>query len=231
MDSDDELLPLSGLQHLAFCERQAALIHVEQIWRDNSLTLEGTWLHDRVDETAPRRECRGDLVIVRGLALRSARLGVSGRADVVEFHKAGPSEDTGVRLENLDGLWRPFPVEYKRGKPKPGNADQVQLCAQAMCLEEMLDLSLHEGALFYGRTQRRTPVTFDAELRAATEKVAERLHELFRSGTTPRAEREPKCTSCSLEPLCMPRAMTRRSSKRYLQRAVDEALEDNEDLE
>jgi CRISPR-associated exonuclease Cas4 len=229
MDPEEDLLPLSALQHIVFCERQAALIHIEQLWRDNALTLEGHRLHERVDESGMRRECRGDLVIVRSLALRSLHLKVSGRADVVEFHKADQADPNGVELAGLQGRWRPFPVEYKRGRPSKTSCDKVQLCAQAICLEEMLAIRVTEGALFYGRSQRRYTVQFDEALRSETEQASERLHMLFNAGTTPRAQRQAKCKRCSLETFCMPRAMTRRSGRGYLEKALQQALEGTKD--
>jgi len=220
-----DLVQLSALQHLVFCERQCALIHIEQVWKDNPLTLEGAFLHHRTDEEAPRREVRGNLVICRSLPLRSFSLGISGRADVVEFHRI-PGErehqnrvarQGGVRLEGLPGFWSPFPVEYKRGKPKPDLCDEVQLCAQAMCLEEMLGATVEEGALFYGALQRRHDVKFDAALRDATRSAARRLHELLASGVTPLARKEPKCRSCSLLDVCLPGTVgARHSAQRYL---------------
>jgi CRISPR-associated exonuclease Cas4 len=202
--AEDDLLPRSALQHLLFCERQAALIHVEQLWADNRLTVEGTHLHRKVDE-APG-ETRGDVRIARGIALRSLRLGLIGKADVVEFHRHGDGE-------------RPFPVEYKRGKPKKDFCDEVQICAQALCLEEMLGVPVPAGALFYGQTRRRTDVAFDAALRARTEAAARRMHELIATGTTPRAARQPKCDGCSMLELCIPDPPTLpRSASRYLER-------------
>jgi len=227
--SEEELLPLSGVQHLVFCERQAALIHVEQVWADNALTVDGAYRHHRVHENAPRRERRGDLVIVRGLSLHSFELGLAGVADVVEFHRSSTAEPPGqarsVRLPGATGLWTPFPVEYKRGRPKPHRADEVQLCAQALCLEEMLGVSVPEGALFYGKEQRRVPVVFDSELRTLTRNAARRFRELVEAGVTPPAVKEKKCASCSLLPLCMPEAMTgRRSARRYIRASLDRAL-------
>ena len=236
MFTEDELLPLSALQHLVFCERQCALIHVEGQWRDNSLTLEGSHLHRRVDEEAPRREVRGDLVILRGLALRSLRLGLVGRADVVELHRRDASTLGAVSVQGLEGLWIPYPVDYKRGKPKADRCDEVQLCAQALCLEEMLVEPVRgrgleyvtEGALFYGRQQRRHIVIFDHELRRYTEDIARRLRELVDSGKTPRAEKTAKCKGCSLLDVCMPEAMRRgRSARRYLHATLSDVL--NED--
>jgi len=222
--SEKELLPLSGLQHLVFCERQAALIHVEQLWRDNALTIDGSHRHARVHDAGPRRERRGDLVIVRGLALRSLALGLSGRADVVEFHRRGGStpSTTTITLTGLPGCWSPYPVEYKRGKPKADRCDEVQLCAQALCIEEMLSCEVPEGALFYGREQRRCTVSLDTELRRLTKTTAARLHELVGNCETPRAHKQKKCRKCSLLEVCMPEAMTRRSASGYLRRIVDD---------
>ena len=203
--TEDDLLPLSALQHLLFCERQCALIHVEGLWAENPLTLEGTHMHEKAHEGAP--ETRAGVRITRGLALRSLRLGLIGRADVVEFHEPAQRNDPP----------RPFPVEYKRGKPKIHDADRVQLCAQALCLEEMLDVVVPAGALFYGRTRRREDVVFDDRLRALTEETAARLHQLVTSNHTPRAIREPKCNSCSLLDLCLPDALRPRlSASKYI---------------
>jgi CRISPR-associated exonuclease Cas4 len=200
MFSEDDLIPISALQHLAFCERQCALIHVEQLWDENRLTAEGRILHERVHDGGP--ETRGGVHVARGVRLRSLRLGLSGVADVVEFHK---SEDgTGTALPGFRGLWRPFPVEYKRGKPKHGDCDAVQLCAQAICLEEMLSVSVPEGALFYGQPRRRQAVTFDPALRKETERLASRAHEIIRAGVTPEPVLGKHCKSCSLERLCLP---------------------------
>lgn len=205
--SEDDLLPLSALQHLLFCERQCALIHVEGLWAENRLTAEGRHLHERVDNA--RGETRGDRRIERGLPLRSMRLGLIGKADAVEF------------LRSPSGEWLPVPVEYKRGKPKRDASDEVQLCAQALCLEEMLGVEIPAGALFYGTTRRRQDVAFGAELRGRTEAAAARLHEIVRGGITPSAKREPKCESCSLLNLCLPEALgPRRSVARYLAQSL-----------
>ncbi len=204
---EDDLLPISALQHLLFCERQAALIHVEQVWADNPLTVEGTHLHQRVDEGPD--DTRASVRTVRGLAIRSLRLGVSGRADVVEFYPDG----------------QVVPVEYKRGRVKAHDADVVQLCAQALCLEEMLGASVPSGALFYGQTRRRSDVTFDRALRDRTRGAAERLRAILTTGITPRAVREPKCDSCSLIDLCLPSAMEHhRTASAYLRDGLDAAL-------
>jgi CRISPR-associated exonuclease Cas4 len=232
MFTEDDLLPLSALQHLLFCERQCALIHVEQLWAENRLTVEGRDLHEKVD-TGPS-ESRRDVRVLRGVPLRSLRLGLSGRADVVDLRRtaAGRSkEGSRALLSELDvaqlgelvrdGFVRCAPVEYKRGKPKRDRSDEVQLCAQALCLEEMLTAAISEGSLFYGSTRRRVDVAFNDGLRARTEQAAARLHELMRGGITPRAVREPKCESCSLVNLCLPGALgPPRSVVRYMERAL-----------
>ena len=157
MYTEDDLLPLSALQHLLFCRRQCALIHIEQAWVENLYTAEGRIMHERVDSGGETP--RGDVRVEYSVPLRSLWLGVTGKADVVEFHRKTGTGKT------KRAMWLPFPVEYKRGKPKKGNYDKVQLCAQAMCLEEMLDAEIPCGALFYGKTRRRQDVMFDHALR------------------------------------------------------------------
>jgi CRISPR-associated exonuclease Cas4 len=192
--TEDDLLMLSALQHILFCERQCALIHIEQIWVENLYTAQGRIMHERVDKTG--RESRRDVRLEYGVPLRSLKLGIIGKADMVEFHR------------QEDGSWRPFPVEYKRGKAKKENWDKVQLCAQAICLEEMLGVSVPEGALFYGKNRRRQAVAFDDDLRGCTAETATRLHTLIRSGITPPASYEKKCDTCSLLEVCMPKIST-----------------------
>ena len=207
MFSENDLLPLSALQHLLFCERQCALIHIEQAWEENRLTAEGRVLHERVHKVDD--ESRGNIRIARGLRLRSLHLGLVGQADVVEFHRHG-------------NAWLPFPVEYKRGKPKKGTFDTVQLCAQAICLEEMKSVVISAGALFYGTTRRRLDVVFDQTLRDQTAAAAERLHRLIERGLTPPATYEKKCDSCSLFSLCLPKtAGHHKSATDYLSRMLN----------
>ncbi len=183
-------MPLSALQHHLFCPRQCALIHVEQQWAEDGATAEGRLLHERVD-TGPG-ETRPGMRVARGVALRSLALGVSGRADVVEFVGRPP---------------RPFPVEYKRGKPKAHRADEVQLCAQAICLEEMLSTEVDEGALFYGQTRRRVAVRFDAALRRLTAETAGAARANIAAGRTPPPVPIPGCRACSLQSACQPERM------------------------
>jgi CRISPR-associated exonuclease Cas4 len=198
---ESALLPLAGLQHMLFCERQCALMFIEHVWEDNFLTADGSVFHEKAHE--PSVERRKGVKIARELALKSLRLGLSGKADVVEFYLEGK-------------LWRPFPVEYKRGKPKANDCDSVQLCAQAICLGEMLDVEIPRGALFYGKTRRRFDVEFDTRLRALTEATAVKYHRLIDSGITPPAEYSKRCESCSLLDICKPKGTANRSVARYL---------------
>ena len=227
MVSEDDLLPLSGLQHLLFCERQWALIHIEQQWEENRLTQEGRVLHERVHESAT--EARPDLVVARGLRIHCLRLGLSGESDVVEFHRAKPGDFGAIRLDRRDGWWTVFPVEYKRGRPKSDAWDEVQLCAQALCLEETYGVRIAGGALFYGTSRRRTAVDFDGPLREQTEGLARRMHEMFSAGVTPAAVYAARCEKCSLIERCMPRMSTRqRDVEKYLATALRDAPTDRE---
>ncbi len=204
MYDEDELLPLSALQHLMFCERQCALIHVERAWIENQLTVEGTHFHEKVDGGSS--ESRPDLKILRSVHLHSRELGLIGKADTVELHRdEGEGDGAGFRLVGSEVGWIPFPVEHKRGRPKSDQSDSVQLCAQAMCLEEVLGVPVRRGALFYARTKRRQEIEFDRPLRTLVISAAKRLHEIVDQGLTPGASREPKCESCSLLPVCLPR--------------------------
>lgn len=198
---DDDALPLSGLQHLAFCPRQWALIHLEQTWAENLRTAEGRLLHERAN--LPGESRRGDLRTVRGLALRSKRLHLTGRADVIEFRP------------------EPYPVEYKRGKSKPTDCDLVQLCAQALCLEEMLATAVARGAIFYGNPRRRQEVVFTPELRTRTEELAATMHRLYRNRETPPAQPGTYCANCSLVHICLPQATAQpQSAARWVERQV-----------
>ena len=190
--AEDGLIPLSALQHHLFCPRQCALIHVERIWAEDVATMEGRILHERVD--AGGMDARPGLRVERGIALRSLALGVAGKADAVEFHGSPP---------------RPVPVEYKRGRPKPHRADEVQLCAQALCLEEMFAVPVPQGALFYGAVRRRTQVTFDAALRALTARVAADTRAMIAARRTPAPVLMPGCRRCSLQEACQPARLER----------------------
>ena len=214
---DEPFVMLSALQHYLFCPRQCALIHVEGVWSENYLTASGRLLHERVDRIV--KETRKDAHLATALRLVSNRLGLMGVADMVEFYRQdsacdGEGRRVAARLPGRSGFWRPFPVEYKRGEPKLHRADEVQLCAQALCLEEMLNVAIPEGALFYGEIRRRTDVAFDQELRSLTEEVSAKVRELLRSGVTPRPAYTKGCRSCSLMDACRPENVGGRESAR-----------------
>lgn len=218
----EELLPISGLQHLAFCPRQCALIHIERLWTENVHTAEGRVMHERAH--SGDSETRGDLRITRGLPLLSRRLGLSGVADVVEFHR---DDNSPLRIPKQKGTWSVYPVEYKKGKRKKDSYDEIQLCAQALCLEEMLDVSIPAGSLFYGKTRSRTEVGFSETLRKETERLAVEFHELMRTGLTPPPVLRPCCESCSLYDDCMPDIPGQKSASTYLLGMIDENLKDH----
>ncbi|MEX0975014.1 MAG: CRISPR-associated protein Cas4 [Bacillota bacterium] len=212
---EEDCLPLSGIQHLAFCRRQFALIHIERLWAENTLTFDGREMHDRADDPF-FFESRGTTLVTRSVPLLSRELGLYGVADVVEFHKCvGDSE--GTIVEGRDGRWQPYPIEYKRGQPKPDDRDLVQVCAQAMCLEEMLGVDVREGALYYGRTRRRQAVMIDDVLRKRVVGLACEMHRLYDDGHTPLPIRTKACDNCSLANLCLPKLATRRDVRRYVQ--------------
>ena len=202
---------LSALQHFVFCRRQWALIHLEQQWKDNVRTVEGNLMHRRAhDEKQVER--RGDLLIMRGLRVRSQRLGATGVCDVVEFHQ----DPGGVTLPGYEGLWSPYPVEYKRGSPKAHDADELQLCAQAMCLEEMLLCTISEGSLYYGETRRRTRVAFTPEMRQRVESLLNEMQQYTERGYTPRPKPTKGCNACSLKDICLPKLHRTSSVEAYL---------------
>lgn len=209
---EEDCLPLSGIQHFAFCKRQFALIHIERLWAENTLTFDGRAMHDRADDPF-YFESRGTVLITRSVPLLSRSLGLYGVADVVEFHLC---LDGGVALEGRDGRWQPFPVEYKRGQVKPDDRDIVQLCAQALCLEEMLHVEVRKGALFYGRTRRRQAIHIEDSLRARVADLAQQMHEMHAAGLTPPPIRTKACKRCSLEDLCLPKVASRKDVRKYI---------------
>jgi len=216
MYAEDELLPISALVDIVFCRRRAALHRLEGIWEESVSTIEGHNLHDKVHDD--KGESRGDVRISRGVRLRSLRLGLTGAADVVEFHR---SDDQGFKVPGLPHRWLPFPVEYKRGILRHEESFEIQLCAQAICLEEMLQCHVAEGALFYGMSRRRHDVLFSEELRAKTGAAASDLHMLLDAGLTPAAVYEKKCEKCSLFSTCMPETTgAGKSAVRYVARML-----------
>lgn len=206
-DEMEDALLISGLQHFAFCRRQWALIHIEQAWAENAHTVQGDLFH-RNSHDQQRTERRGECIITRGMAVFSRALGITGQCDVVEFH----ADPQGVSLNGWDGKWKPFPVEYKKGRPKAHDADELQLCAQAMCLEGMLACSIESGALFYGEPHRRTPVDFDAALRGRVAGMLAEMRGLFQRGHTPRVKPSKACRQCSLASICAPGLVTQTAS-------------------
>lgn len=204
-----ELLPISALQHAAYCLRQAALIHLERMWAENVFTAEGRVLH-LASSIPGERHVRG-VRRVTALSVSSETLGIAGVADLVEFHRRGDVEI-------------PYPVEYKRGKPKLHRADEVQLCAQALCLEEMTGQSVTEGALYYGLTKRRVRVPIDEDLRSLTRNIIARMKELFESAVTPPAiYKTSLCRACSLLGQCRP-GIIGRSAESWRRRMVQSLI-------
>lgn len=206
--SEEDLLALSGLQHYFFCKRQWALIHVEKQWVENVLTAEGRILHDRVDNSRYIEHKEG-VIVERSMPLQSLQLGVYGVADVVEFAK----NDRGIRLPKEESLWMPRPVEYKRGKPKPGICDAAQLCAQAICLEELYGCRIESGDLFYWQTRRRLPVVLDDDIRSKVKYACADMHNMIESGITPGVPDGVKCDNCSLVTVCIPKLQKKKSGK------------------
>lgn len=214
---EEDYLLLSGLQHFRFCRRQWALIHIENQWAENLRTVDGALMHQAAHDKG-FQESRGDLLITRGLSVFSPSLGVSGQCDVVEFRR----DPSGVSLHGREGLWQPYPVEYKKGRPKEGLADELQLCGQAMCLEEMLCCSIPEGALYYGEPRRRTAVPLTEDLRREVRDCLEEMHRLYQRRRTPRAKPTKACNACSLKDLCLPGLLRAKSASAYLREAMEE---------
>ena len=214
---EEEYLQLSGLQHFSFCRRQWALIHIEQQWAENIRTVDGRILHENAHDGSIR-EKRGDLIITRDMSIHSPTLGISGSCDVVEFHRGM----SGIRLLGQEGLWQPYPVEYKRGSPKVTDADRLQLCAQAMCLEEMLCCDIPEAALYYGEIRRREVVDLDPELREHVRALLGEMHELYQRSHTPKVKPGKGCNACSLKELCLPKLMKKRSAADYLRKSTED---------
>lgn len=211
---DDDMLMLSGIQHIAFCERQWALIHLEKQWKENVLTVEGKFLHEKADNPYIV-EKRKDVIVSRAMPISSSVLGLYGIADIVEFHKS----ENGVKIEGRKGSWLIKPIEYKRGRPKNIYCDKIQLCAQAICLEQMYQTKIFTGDIFYDAIKRREEVEFNEELRNMVFLYAQKMHMLFSEGKTPHANWTPSCKNCSLEEICMPE-ISKYNPKDYLLRSL-----------
>lgn len=217
--SPDELLPISGIQHFVFCRRQWALIHVERQWQENVLTVEGKLLHQRADDPF-FTETRTGVIIAHSVPVASYRLGLAGVCDVVEFSES----PEGVSLPGRAGLYLPAPVEYKRGHEKSDPCDETQLCAQAMCLEEMLAVTIPSGFLFYGETRRRVMVGLTAELRGLVYSMADEMHAYYQRGYTPRVRISKACHFCSLADICLPELQGKViSASKYIRQQIENA--------
>lgn len=209
--AEEDFLQISGLQHFSFCRRQWALIHIEQLWAENLRTVEGNLLHEKAHDSS-LKERRRELLITRDMKVFSSSLGISGNCDVVEFHRS----DSGVPLQGQEGHWKPYPVEYKHGAPRQDHANELQLCAQAMCLEEMLCCEIPEGALYFGETRHRETVHFTEDLRQEVRENLLQMHELYRRQHTPKVKPSKSCNACSLKELCVPKLMKQKSVGVYL---------------
>lgn len=212
--AEDDMLMLSGIQHYAFCPRQWALIHIDQQWDDNILTIEGQIMHQHVDDPFYRQKM-GNIICLRSVNIASLTLGLYGLSDVVELHPSSDS-DNAISHPGYSGHWLPYPVEYKHGRPKKDNIDAVQLCAQAICLEEQYGITISKGALYYGETRQREEVLFDDTLRSEVRTCAKGMHELFQSAKIPTAEKRPCCHNCSVKDVCMPTTAATLSASGYI---------------
>lgn len=213
----EDYLQLSGLQHFRFCRRQWALIHIENQWAENGRTADGAIMHQKAHD-AELKERRGDLLITRDMHVFSPTLGISGACDVVEFRRS----ETGVSLHGQEGLYQPFPVEYKHGSPRADTANALQLCAQAMCLEEMLCCEIPEGALYYGETRRRETVKLTCQLRQEVRACLLEMHALYERGHTPKVKPTKACNACSLKELCLPKLLRGGSAHNYVKARLEE---------
>lgn len=217
---EEDFLLLSGIQHFAFCRRQWALIHIEQQWQENLRTIEGEILHEKTHDNTIK-EKRGDLIISRGMPVFSRSLGLTGSCDVVELHRS----PEGVNIFGRFGTYIPVPVEYKRGKPKEDDSDALQLCAQVMCLEEMLLCEIKEAYLFYGETKHRLKILLDQGLRERVKSIAKEMHELYDRRHTPKVKPSKSCKACSLIELCMPKLCKNPSVTEYIRKNILEVEE------
>lgn len=217
MVNDADFLMLSGLKHFRFCRRRWALVHLEQQWQENALTLEGHYMHERVHDDN-FTELRGSVLLSRGMPVRSEMLKITGECDMVELHKS----EAGVPIQGREGLWQVYPVEYKHGEPDERGADELQLCAQAMCLEEMLVTEIPEGAIYYGKTRHRMTVALTEDLRKQTKDALTEMHRLFAQGYTPKAKWTRACKNCSLVEICLPKLNKRMRASEYVKHMLAE---------
>lgn len=213
----DEYLQLAGIQHFQFCKRQWALIHIEQQWEENVKTIEGQYLHRNADQPF-FREKRGNKLIVRAMPVQSHTLKINGLCDVVEFIR----DDNGIELNGLDGKYIAYPVEYKRGKPKKGDEDVLQLTAQAICLEEMLLCDIDIGYLYYNETRRRIKIPLTEEKKQQVKLIVQQMQDYYLRQHTPKVRTGSFCRNCSLQHICLPELMRKRSVKDYIEGKIKE---------
>ena len=216
MYTDEDMLMLSGIQHYRFCPRQWALIHLEQKWDENRLTIEGQIQHRHVDDPSYRQKC-GDRIVLRSVHLVSYQLGLYGISDAIELV---PTEDSvnSIHHPSYPGLWKPIPIEYKHGHPKQNEIDEVQLVAQVICLEEMYSIHLEYGDFFYWETRHRQEVEITPKLRRIVEDCAREMHSVFKSGIIPGFSVGKHCVSCSLKNVCLPELKKCTTVRNYLEK-------------
>ncbi len=219
---EEDYLILSGIQHFSFCRRQWALIHIEQQWDENLRTVEGNIFHKKAHD-GYSAEKRRDVIISRGMPVFSPTLGISGVCDIVEFHR---DDARGISLHGREGKYLVYPVEYKKGQPKEEEADVLQMAAQAMCLEEMLECEIEKGYLYYGEIRRRIEVELSEEIRQRVRDTFEEMHHYYERRYTPKVKRTKACNACSLKNLCLPKLMKERSVKAYISKRIQEENED-----
>lgn len=217
MYKEEDFLQLSGIQHFAFCRRQWALAYIELQWQENVRTVEGRLLHENAHD-ASIKEKRGDLLVVRAMPVHSSEFGISGECDVVEFHKS----KEGVTLFGREGRYTIVPVEYKRGKPKTTDADELQITAQAICLEEMLCCEIPYGYLYYDEIRRREKIEFTEKLRQKVKDMFLEMHKYYSQGYTPKVKISKSCNACSLKDICLPVLNKNVSVKNYIDRRMRE---------
>ena len=219
---EEDYLMLSGIQHFSFCRRQWALIHIEQQWNENLRTVEGNIFHKKAHD-GYSSEKRKDVIISRGMLVFSPGLGINGVCDIVEFYR---DDEKGISLHGREGRYLVYPVEYKKGQPKEDEADILQLAAQAMCLEEMLECEIEKGYLYYGEIRRRIEVRLDEDVRRQVRDTFEEMHHYYERRYTPKVKRTKACNACSLKDLCLPKLMKERSVKEYISKRIEEESED-----
>lgn len=219
---EDDFLMLSGIQHFAFCRRQWALIHIEQLWEENLRTAQGALLHANCHDSYSS-ESRGDVIISRGMPVFSRTLGASGECDIVEFIR----DKDGINLSGKEGRFRVYPVEYKHGEPKDGNCDAVQLAAQAICLEEMLCCEIKSGAVFYEKTRRRLKIDLTDELKENARKMFSEMHDYCKRGYVPKVKPTKSCNACSLKSLCVPKLYKLQNVRKYLDDTLGKGGDDD----